>query len=92
MERLLFTPFAIVAGLIAGFAGRIAFERVWSLIDDQEPPEPEHREVSMPKLIIASVLQGAIFTAVRSLAEHGARRAFQRWTGAWPGEPRPEAE
>lgn len=90
MEKLLFTPFGIAAGLIAGFAGKLAFDRVWSLIDEEEAPEPEHRDVSLAKLIVAMAIQGAIFRAVRGLAEHGARRGFQRWTGAWPGEPRPE--
>ena len=45
MERILFTPFGIAAGLLAGFLGKFAFDRVWALIDDQEPPEPEHREI-----------------------------------------------
>ena len=72
--------------------GKLAFDRVWALIDDEEPPEPEHREISMPKLMVAMALQGAIFRAVRGIAEHGARRGFERWTGTWPGEPRPEPE
>ena len=42
------------------------------------------------KLIAAMAIQGAIFRAVRGIAEHGARVGFQRWTGAWPGEKRPE--
>lgn len=92
MERALFVPFGIVAGLIAGFLGKLAFERVWALIDEEEPPEPEHRDISVPKLVTAMAIEGAIFRAVRGLAEHEARRGFQRLTGAWPGEPRPEPE
>lgn len=92
MERALFVPFGIVAGLIAGFLGKFAFERVWALIDEEEPPEPEHREISVAKLVAAMAIEGAIFRAVRGLAEHEARRGFQRWTGSWPGEPRPEPE
>ena len=90
MERFLFIPFGIVAGLIAGLAGKFVFDRIWALIDDEEPPEPEHRDVSMGKLVAATAIEGAIFRSVRGVAEHGARRSFQRWTGAWPGEPQPE--
>lgn len=90
MQKVLFIPFGIVAGLIAGAIGRYAFDKAWSLIDDQEPPEPEHREASMAKLGIALALEGAIFRAVRGLAEHGARRSFAKTTGTWPGEERPE--
>lgn len=91
MDRVLFTPFGIAAGLIAGFAGKLAFDRIWALIDDEEPPEPEHSEASWVKLILAMAIQGAIFRAVRGIAEHGARRGFQRWTGTWPGEQRPDS-
>jgi hypothetical protein len=92
MERFLFIPFGIAAGLIAGALGRFAFDKLWSAIDDEEPPEPEHRDVSMVKLGVALALEGAIFRAVRGIAEHGARLGFARITGAWPGEPRPEPE
>jgi len=90
MDKLLFTPFGIAAGLAAGFAGKVAFDQVWKLIDDEEPPEPEHREASWAKLIAAMAIQGAIFRAVRGVAEHGARMGFHRWTGSWPGEARPK--
>ena len=33
------------------------------------------------KLIAAMAIQGAIFRAVRGIAEHGARVGFARWTG-----------
>lgn len=91
MDKVLFTPIGIAAGLLAAFAGKLAFDRIWALIDDEEPPEPEHRDVSMAKLVIAMALQGAIFRAVKGIAEHGARRGFQRWTGTWPGESRPDS-
>jgi hypothetical protein len=90
MEKVLFTPIGIAAGLLAGFAGKVAFEKVWGLIDDEEPPEPEHREISVVKLVAALAIEGAIFRAVRGLAEHEARRGFARWSGAWPGEESPE--
>jgi hypothetical protein len=92
IDELLFTPVGIAAGIAAGVVGKFAFDRVWALIDEEEPPEPEHRDVSLAKLAAAGALQGAIFRVTRTLAEHGARRGFQRWTGAWPGEQRPEPE
>ena len=90
MDKVLFTPIGILAGLAAGFAGKAAFDQLWALIDDEEPPEPEHREASWVKLVLALAIQGAIFRAVRGIAEHGARRGFQRWSGQWPGEARPD--
>ena len=90
MAKLLFIPFSVVAGLIAGLLGRKAFEGIWGLIDDEEPPDAEHREASVPKLAASLAVQGAAFAVTRGLTDHYARRSFYRATGTWPGEERPE--
>ena len=90
MSRVLFAPFSIVAGLVAGLLGKKLFEVAWGLVDDEEPPEPEHRQVQWWKLLVALALEGAIFRAVRGAADHGFRYAFSRLTGSWPGEEEPE--
>ena len=90
MGKLLFIPFSVVGGLIAGFLSKKLFDLAWGLVDEEEPREPEHREVPWAKLAAALALQGAIFRMVRGLADHGSRRGFYRLTGAWPGEERPE--
>jgi hypothetical protein len=88
--KLLFIPFSVIGGLIAGFIGKKLFELIWGVIDDQEPPEAEHRDVSWGKLIPALALEGAIFRATRGAADHASRIAFYRATGSWPGEEEPE--
>jgi len=88
--KIVFTPVSIILGLIAGIIGQKIFEKLWSLVDDQEPPSPEHREFSWPKLIGALLVEGAIFRLVKGLTDHAARRTFAKATGAWPGEEAPE--
>ena len=39
---------------------------------------------------LALGIEGAIFRAVRGLVDHEARRGFQRMTGSWPGEKKPD--
>jgi hypothetical protein len=90
--KLIFAPFSIALGLIAGLVGKKIFEQIWGLIDDVEPPKPEHREFSWPKLIAALAVEGAIFRLVKGLVDHGSRSSFAKVTGTWPGEERPEAE
>jgi hypothetical protein len=90
--KFLFTPIGIAGGLLAGFVGKKLFERIWGLVDDEEPPNPKHREISVPKMVAATALEGAVFSAVRGLADHGARRSFEHVAGSWPGEERPEPE
>jgi hypothetical protein len=90
--KLIFAPFSIALGLIAGLLGKKIFDQIWGLIDDVEPPKPEHREFSWPKLIAALAVEGAIFRLVKGLVDHASRTSFAKVTGTWPGEERPEAE
>ena len=90
--KFLVLPFSILGGLIAGFIGKKLFDQVWGLIDQEEPPDSKHLEISWPKLIAAAAVQGAIFRAVKEATDHGTRRAFMNLTGTWPGDERPEPE
>ena len=74
--KILFLPVSIVGGILAGLIGKKLFERVWGLVDDQEPPEAEHRDIHYAKLAAALMLEGAIFRVVRGLFDHAARRGF----------------
>jgi len=90
--KFVFTPISGIAGLLAGMLGKKIFERLWGLVDDEEPPRPEHRQFSWPKLIAALVFEGAIFRLVKGLVDHGARRTFAGATGSWPGEEAPRSD
>jgi hypothetical protein len=90
--KLLFVPISVTSGLLAGFVGKKLFEQLWGVVDDREPPEPEHRYASWGKVLLAAALQGAVFRATRALVDRGSRNAFASLTGTWPGEERPEIE
>jgi hypothetical protein len=92
MGKLLFIPFSVGGGLLAGFIGKKVFGQVWGLIDQEEPPEPEHRDVSWGKLVAALALEGAIFRVARGVVDRGSRQGFFQLTGSWPGEEAPEPE
>ncbi|HEU4737241.1 MAG TPA: DUF4235 domain-containing protein [Solirubrobacterales bacterium] len=89
--KLLFTPIGILAGLAAGLLAQKGFDRIWAIIDEEEPPEVDEREVSYPKLVLALLLQGAIFRLVKGMVDRGARTSFASMTGRWPGEEKEES-
>ena len=68
--------FPFIGAIINGFLGKKLFEGLWGLVDDEEPPEAEHRDVTWGKLLLANALEGAVFRATRAAADHGSRRAF----------------
>lgn len=92
MGKLLFRPVGVVGGIVAGIFGRRLFQWVWTKADDEEPPDPKHRDIAMPRLVVALLLEGAVYGLVRGLFDHGSRRVFYGATGNWPGEIAPDGE
>lgn len=90
--KLLFAPLSIVGGLIAGIIGKKIFEQVWSIFDDEEPPESEHRDATWAKVIGAAAVEGAIFRATKMAVDRGMRTGFASATGKWPGAERPDQD
>jgi hypothetical protein len=92
MLKLMFLPFRLIGGALAGVVAAKLFERIWSLVDGEGTPDPGERETSVIKLVSALLIEGAIFRAARGLADRGSRVAFSRVTGRWPGEKRAAPE
>jgi hypothetical protein len=88
--KVAFLPVSILGGILAGLIARKAFDLVWGKFDEEEAPQPDHREVSLAKLAIALLIEGAIFRLVKGFFDHASRRGFERMTGEWPGEEHPE--
>lgn len=90
--KLIFAPIGIVAGLLAGLVAKKGFERLWAIFDEAEPPEPDQREATYPKLVAALAVEGATFRLTKGVVDHAIRAGFARLTGTWPGEQQAEAE
>ena len=90
--KILFLPFSIASALLAGSIAKKIFDFVWALIDEEEAPRPKHRDIGVPKLVAALLIEGALFRVVKGVTDHYSRRGFHALTGSWPGEARPEPE
>jgi hypothetical protein len=88
--KIAFLPVSILGGILAGVLARKTFDVVWAKVDEEEPPQPDHRQASITKLVLALLVEGAIFRLVKGLFDHGARRGFERLTGEWPGDEHPD--
>jgi hypothetical protein len=90
--QLAFRPIGIVLGIVSGMGAKKIFDFIWGKFDEEEAPNPEHREIKWVKFIGAMLVEGAIFRLVRGLVDHHSRRAFAGLTGTWPGQEEPEPE
>ncbi len=86
--RILYKPFAIIAGIFARLLGRSLFRTLWSRIDEQPPPEPLVGDSSLAKVIGARALQAGVMAGAAALVERLAARAFHHLIGIWPKKPR----
>jgi hypothetical protein len=90
--KLLYKPFGLVAGIVAGLIGRRAFDYAWTKIDEQEPPKGTTQYATWAKVIGAAALEGVIFKTTRVVVDRYAATWWQYLTGTWPGEKHPDPD
>ena len=88
--KIVYKPFGIILGLIAGFVSKKLFNVVWGLFDKEEPPKPTTKERRWPKVIAAAAVQGVTFRVTRAAVDRVGAEGFEYFTGVWPGEKEQE--
>ena len=88
--KLIYKPFGIIFGLLAGFLSRSS--STWSGVcfDKEEPPKPTTQESALPKVLAAAAVQGLTFRVTRAAVDRAGARGFEFLTGIWPGDKRQE--
>jgi hypothetical protein len=87
--KILYRPWGMVGSLVGGIVAGQIFQQMWKRLapgDQEDPPKPLESEYRLRQVLIAALVQGAIFAVVRALINRGGARLFERWTGEWPGD------
>ena len=85
--KLAYRPVGILASVAAGAIASAVFKQIWKRVSDEDDaPDAMQSEYSLGQIVLAAMLQGAIFAAVKALIDRGGARGFQRLTGSWPGD------
>ena len=88
--KLIYKPFGIILGLLAGLVSKKLFDAVWGVFDKEEPPKPTTQEADWPKVLGAAAVQGLTFKVTRAAVDRAGAKGFNYLTGIWPGEKRPD--
>jgi hypothetical protein len=88
--RILYKPFAIVAGVIGARLGQNLFKTLWAKIDSSEPPAPTASDASLPKVVGAAALEAATMAGVAAAVDRASARWFHYLTGIWPEKKKAE--
>jgi hypothetical protein len=85
--KVAYRPFGLISGIAGGLVASVVFKQVWRQISDEEDaPDALQSEYPWRKILLVAALQGAVYGAVKAAIDRGGAKAFQRWTGEWPGD------
>jgi hypothetical protein len=87
--KVLYRPWGLVGSIVGGIVAGQIFQLAWKHLapgDHDDPPKPLESEYRLRQILVAAMIQGAIFSVVRAIINRGGARLFQRWTGEWPGD------
>jgi hypothetical protein len=85
--KLLYRPFAIIAGVIAARVGQSIFKGLWAKLDNEPPPVPAAGNASLGKTVGAQALEGAVMAATAAAVDGALARIFHHLFGGWPKKP-----
>jgi hypothetical protein len=88
--KILYKPFGLILGLLAGIVSQKLFNVVWGLFDKEEPPKPTTQEADWTKVISAAAVQGVTFRVTRAAVDRFGAKGFHYVTGVWPGDKHQE--
>lgn len=86
--KILYRPVGIVSSILGGLVASMLFKQIWKRVsagDDADPPGPLQSEYPFKEIVLAAVLQGAIYSVVKTVIQRQGAKGFERATGEWPG-------
>jgi hypothetical protein len=90
--KLIYKPFGITMGILAGILSKKIFDWIWSKFDEEEPPKPTTEMATLPKVLAAAAVQGVTFKVTRAAVDRAGAKGFAHLTGVWPGERNQDPE
>jgi hypothetical protein len=85
--KLAYRPVGLIAGIVSGAIAGAVFKQIWRRVADKdEAPTAMQSEYGLGEVVLAAMIQGAIFAAVKALVDRLGADGFRRLTGSWPGD------
>lgn len=89
---LLYKPLSLLISVLGGrlIAGLLV-KQVWKRVAGQDDaPDPDDQNYTWRQVLLAGLLQGAVFGLVKAVIQRAGAHGVLKTTGRWPGEDRRE--
>jgi Protein of unknown function (DUF4235) len=81
-----YKPIGLVFSIMGGLLANLVFGQVWKRISDAPtPPDATDEDHSTREVLLAAVLQGALFGLIKSAVDRGGMRVVKRLVNRPPG-------
>jgi hypothetical protein len=85
LATIAYKPIGLVFSVLGGLLANLVFGQVWKRISDAPtPPNATDESYSTREVLLAAVLQGALFALIKSAVDRGGMRLVKRVVNA-PG-------
>jgi uncharacterized protein DUF4235 len=80
--KIAYKPIGMIFSLLGGALANIVFGQVWKRISDAPtPPNATDEDYTTREVLLAAVLQGALFGLVKSAVDRAGIKAVKRFVG-----------
>lgn len=86
--KILYRPVGLVSSIMGGLVAGALFKQVWKRVgpgENDSAPTALESEYPFKEILIASVIQGAIYAGVKTVIDRQGAETFRKLTGEWPG-------
>ncbi|MFF9212909.1 MULTISPECIES: DUF4235 domain-containing protein [unclassified Streptomyces] len=81
-----YKPVGLALGAVSGMVAGAVFKQAWKMLGhDEDAPDATDEERSWSEVLLAAMLQGAIFAGVKAAVDRAGAETTRRLTGTWPG-------
>jgi hypothetical protein len=85
VNKLLFKPLSLTAGVAGGLVAGAIFKQVWKQIaDEDDTPNATDENRRWGEVLAAAAIQGAIFALVKAAIDRGSAEGVKKISGTWP--------
>ncbi len=80
VTKIAYKPFGLVFSILGGVLANIVFGQVWKRVSDAPtPPNATDEDYSTREVLLAAVLQGALFGLIKSAVDRAGMRGMHRF-------------